>query len=60
MANRKSSPALVGTDPSYEKIGSILSVKNTSTLKRMEDVLSVLSKLDALEIFVLAKTGFRS
>ncbi|MDE1765411.1 MAG: hypothetical protein KGI27_03935 [Thaumarchaeota archaeon] len=59
MGNPESA-VFVGNTTGYEKIGSILSVKNVSALKHMENVLSVLSKSDALEIFVLAKDGFKS
>lgn len=60
LLKNRGSAVFVGNAAGYEKIGSILSVKNVSALKHMENVLSVLSKFDALEIFVLAKDGFKS
>lgn len=44
----------------YEKIRLILPTKNIETIQHMSDVLSILSKLDALGIFVLVKDGLKS
>lgn len=44
----------------YKKIESHFSINNANSLKQMVEILSVMSKLDALEIFVLAKDGLKS
>ncbi len=49
-----------GMPSNYEQIGTSLSVKDTNTLQQMGEVMSVLSKYDALSIFVLAKNGLKS
>lgn len=44
----------------HEQVLAMLSIDNERTLQRMSDVLSILSKLDALEIFVMSKNGLIS
>ncbi len=45
---------------SYQQMQSILSINDTKALRHMGDVMSILSKSDALEIFVMAKDGLKS
>ncbi|HKU32490.1 MAG TPA: hypothetical protein VJR22_01425 [Candidatus Nitrosotalea sp.] len=51
---------VTGKITEYEQMRSMLSIDNEKTLQRMSDVLSILSKLDALEIFVMSKNGLKS
>lgn len=44
----------------YQQMQSILSINDIKALRQMSDVLSILSKSDALEIFVMAKDGLKS
>lgn len=44
----------------YKQIGSILPIEDITTLHRMNEILSILSKIDALQIFILAKNGLKS
>lgn len=60
MEAKKSVVQYAENDAGYKTISPILSIKNPESLKRMEEVLSVLSKFDAFEIFVLAKNGVKS
>lgn len=50
----------IGKVVDYEKISLILPTQNIEAIQHMSDVLSILSKLDALGIFVLAKDGLKS
>lgn len=50
----------VGKIVDYEKISLVLPTQNIETIQQMSNVLSILSKLDALGIFVLAKDGLKS
>ena len=43
-----------------DRIQSVIQIGNAKTFQQMSDVLSILSKFDALEIFVLAKDGIKS
>ncbi|HJT10144.1 MAG TPA: hypothetical protein VJ771_05110 [Candidatus Nitrosotalea sp.] len=60
MTTKKPIAQSVENETGYEAIGSALSIKNVDTVRRMGDVLTVLSKFDALEIFILAKNGVKS
>lgn len=44
----------------FDHVRSILSVDNNDIIQNMSDILSLLSKIDALQIFVLAKKGLKS
>lgn len=44
----------------YEQIRSILPIEDATILYRMNEILSILSKIDALQIFILAKNGLKS
>lgn len=50
----------IGKIVDYEKISPVLPTQNIETMQQMSNILSILSKLDALAIFVLAKDGLKS